>query len=143
MLSGVIEKTGRTCTPENYMKSAPSFQAVQQQVSNIIRDKILVGHRLWFFLSILGLPHSALKTRDLALFLPLRRKLKSHTIVALKALIHAYMGRQVGMGYEDSLEDARACMDLFRSCEDMYEGMIAAGTWPCNLPPTVYAQYIT
>ncbi|KAG7099497.1 hypothetical protein E1B28_001343 [Marasmius oreades] len=83
-------------------------------------------------------------TRDLALFLPLRRKLKSRKIVDLKTLTHAYMGRRVGMSYEDSyfqLEDARACMDLFRSCEDTYEGMIAAGTWPCNLPPIVFAQY--
>lgn len=41
------------------------------------------------------------------------------------------------------LELARASMDLFRSCEEVYEGIVRSGTWPCDLPPSSYSQYFT
>ena len=31
-------------------------------------------------------------------------------------------------------------MDLFRFCEDTFEGIIARGAWPCDLPPSTYAE---
>ncbi len=103
---------------------APSFQDVQNRVSTIIRNKILVGHCLWKFLSVkksiigilvrcvdiwpaplkvLGISHPAIETRDLALFLPLRERLKQRSIVDLSTLMHYFMGRNVGLHYEDSV----------------------------------------
>ncbi|KAF8078271.1 hypothetical protein FPV67DRAFT_1403782 [Lyophyllum atratum] len=127
----------------NDLVNAPHFQDVQLRVANIIKNKIIVGHSLWNFLSVLGLSHSALYTRDLALFKPLRKKLKSRCAVSLPTLVHLYMGRTVGMGYEDSLELSRASMDLFRCCEQVFEQVISDGAWPCNLPPSSFAQYYT
>ncbi|KAF8168286.1 hypothetical protein B0H34DRAFT_54432 [Crassisporium funariophilum] len=135
-------------TPEtglNYLHlySAPLFVGIQQRVAALIRNKILVGHRIWDFLSVLGLSHPALNTRDLALFRPLRRMLGSPSVVELATLVHLFMGRNLGLDYENSLESSRAAIDLFRSCEESFEGAVAAGAWPCDLPPSAYAQYFS
>ncbi|KAF8898396.1 hypothetical protein BD779DRAFT_1483689 [Infundibulicybe gibba] len=92
-------------------------------------------------LQVLGLSHVTLHTRDLALFRPMRKKLKSRTVVELPALVQVFMGRNVRLGYEDSLETARAALDLFRSCERVFEHVIYNGAWPCDLPPTSFAAY--
>ncbi|KAM6497953.1 hypothetical protein JOM56_005901 [Amanita muscaria] len=125
--------------------AAPPFQDVQRRVSHIIADKIIIGHCLWTFLSVLGLVHPAIDTRDLALFRPLRKKLKSRSIIGLPTLVHLFMGRNVGLDYENSLkvELVRAGLDLFRSVEDLFEGIIKTGAWPCDLPPSNYAAYYT
>ncbi|KAF9073793.1 hypothetical protein BDP27DRAFT_1215432, partial [Rhodocollybia butyracea] len=126
--------------------NAPPFDQVRDHVASVIRSKIVVGHSLWLFLSIMGLSHPALETRDLALFIPLRRKLQSTRVVDLKTLVQVYMGRNIGL-VEDSvisqLENARACIDLFRACEEPFERVIATGAWPCNLPPVSYSEYFT
>ena len=107
---------------------------------------------------VLGLSHSALNTRDLALFRPLRKKLRNRSVIDLPVLVHVFMGRN-SLDCEDSvrlatsreetfgkltlinqLEFSRAAMDLFRSCEDTFEGIIATGAWPCDLPPSAYAE---
>ncbi|KAJ3827406.1 hypothetical protein EV361DRAFT_110577 [Lentinula raphanica] len=123
--------------------NAPPFDEIRNRVASLIKSKIIVGHSLWLFLSIMGLSHSALETRDLALFRPFRRKLYSSRIVDLPTLVHVYMGRNIRLGVEDSLENARACIDLFRSCEAQFEHVIHAGSWPCDLPPASYSQYLT
>ncbi|KAJ3797820.1 hypothetical protein GGU11DRAFT_682871, partial [Lentinula aff. detonsa] len=123
--------------------NAPVFDEVRNRVASLIQGKIIVGHSLWVFLSIMGLSHSTLETRDLALFRPLRRKLHSSRIVDLPTLVYIYMGQKIGRSTEDSLENARACIDLFRSCEVQFEDVVHVGAWPCDLPPTSYSQYFT
>ncbi|KIM48376.1 hypothetical protein M413DRAFT_62131, partial [Hebeloma cylindrosporum] len=129
----------------NYLKlcNGQCFADVQERVAALIRNKILVGHRIWNFLSVLGLSHPALSTRDLALFSPLRKRLKSRSVVELAGLVKLFMERNVGLDYEDSLEFARAAMDLFRSCEEVFEGIVATGEWPCDLPPLAFAEYFS
>lgn len=102
---------------------APLFEDVQLRVAEIIKGKIIIGHSLWTALSVmsqrtmrlihllkfskvLGLSHPALYTRDLALFQPLRNKLKSRYIIDLPTLVQLFMGRNMGMGYEDSVSRA-------------------------------------
>lgn len=50
---------------------------------------------------MLGLSHPALDTRDLALFRPLRKRLKSRCLVSLPTLVSIFMGREVGLDYEN------------------------------------------
>jgi RNA exonuclease 4 len=100
----------------------------------------------------MGIPHPTIDTRDLALFRPLRKKLKSRFIVELPALFRVFAGRNMGHGYLDSvrnafrsrnlgltphkqLEYAKASLELFRICYQIFEGRIEAGSWPCDLPP--------
>ncbi|EFI28608.1 hypothetical protein CC1G_13634 [Coprinopsis cinerea okayama7 len=63
-------RTGATGITESLLQppQARSFQIVQQQVANLIKGKILVGHSLWNDLSVLGIPHPAVATRDVALY---------------------------------------------------------------------------
>ena len=51
---------------------------------------------------VLGLSHSALNTRDLALFRPLRKKLRNRSVVDLPVLVYVFMGRN-SLDYEDSV----------------------------------------
>ncbi|KIL71012.1 hypothetical protein M378DRAFT_116496 [Amanita muscaria Koide BX008] len=136
-------RTAETGIQYSHLANAPPFQDVQRRVSHIIADKIIIGHCLWTFLSVLGLVHPAIDTRDLALFRPLRKKLKSRSIIGLPTLVHLFMGRNVGLDYENSVELVRAGLDLFRSVEDLFEGIIKTGAWPCDLPPSNYAAYYT
>lgn len=41
------------------------------------------------------------------------------------------------------LELARAALDLFRSVEDLFEGVVKTGVWPCDLPPSSHSGYYT
>jgi RNA exonuclease 4 len=54
-----------------------------------------------YFDKVLGLSHAALLTRDLALFRPFRKKLRSRSVISLSTLVHLFMGRNVGMDYEN------------------------------------------
>ncbi|KAF9014986.1 hypothetical protein BDQ17DRAFT_1294436 [Cyathus striatus] len=134
-------RTAQTGLHYAHLANAPMFAEVQQQVISLIRDKIIVGHRIWTFLSVLGLKHPAIHTRDLALYRPLRRKLQSNVVVELDTLVHIYMGRNLGLDYENSLEIARACMDLFRSCRNVFEDVVQEGAWPCDLPPAEHREH--
>ncbi|KAF8350218.1 hypothetical protein F5887DRAFT_944324, partial [Amanita rubescens] len=134
-------RTAETGIQYSNLVNAPLFQDVQRRVAHIIEDKIIIGHSIWTFLSVLGLVHPAIDTRDLALYRPIRKKLKSRTIVELPTLVHLFMGRSVGLDYENSLELARAALDLFRSVEDLFEEVVKTGVWPCDLPPSSYSDY--
>ncbi|KAJ7597615.1 hypothetical protein C8J56DRAFT_771385, partial [Mycena floridula] len=136
-------RTAETGLYSGSLISAPPFEQVQQQVASLIRDKIVVGHCLWHFFSVLGLSHPALDTRDVGLFRPFRKKLKARQILSLSTLVHFFMGRKIGLDYEDSTELTRASMDLFRKLSTWFEGIIGSGAWPCDLPPPSYSQYFT
>ncbi|KAF9472465.1 hypothetical protein BDN70DRAFT_475826 [Pholiota conissans] len=125
----------------DHLCNAPSFVDVQKRIAAYIQDKIIVGHRVWIFLAVLGLSHPALHTRDLALFRPMRKKLGSRVVVELSTLVKVFMARDVGLQYEDSAEFSRAAMDLFRSCQEIFEDIITAGQWPCDLPPERFAEH--
>ncbi|KZT06366.1 uncharacterized protein LAESUDRAFT_737079 [Laetiporus sulphureus 93-53] len=124
---------------------APTFIDVQRQVAALIKDKVIIGYSLWQFLSVLGLAHPAIDTRDVALFMPFRRSLGSKPSVTLPlvTLINRLMGRHIGLHGEFPVEHARAALDLFRSCEHTWEEIIETGAWPCALPPTAYANCFT
>ncbi|KAF8203241.1 hypothetical protein BJ912DRAFT_1019004 [Pholiota molesta] len=125
----------------SHLCNAPLFVDVQQRIAAQIQDKILVGHRIWNFLSVLGLSHPALYTRDLSLFRPMRKRLDSRVVVELSTLVETFMARNMGFQYEDSLEFSRAAMDLFRSCQEIFEDIIATGQWPCDLPPSRFSEH--
>ncbi|EPQ60966.1 nucleotide-binding protein [Gloeophyllum trabeum ATCC 11539] len=136
-------RTAETGLYPEHLSSGRPFDEIQRDVANIIRDRILVGYCLWDFLSVMGTSHPAIDTRDVALFLPFRQTLRAKKMVPLSTLVDRLMRRNIGTGLEDPLENARAALDLFRSCEDVWEDMIRSGSWPCSLPPSTYARYFT
>ncbi|KAF8739294.1 hypothetical protein AX14_010078 [Amanita brunnescens Koide BX004] len=120
---------------------ALSFPVVQQHVANLIKGKILVGHSLWNDLSVLGIPHSAADTRDVALYQPFRNALKMpQQIIGLQTLAWQLMCRRCQEGYLHPVENARAALDLYRSCSSEWEDATSKGNWPCALPPSTFSR---
>jgi RNA exonuclease 4 len=109
----------------------------------------------------MDLKHPASHTRDVALFLPFRKSLGLKQSIPLPQLIQQFMNRRIGASFEnpvsiclsfvaldglswfEQIEQARAALDLFRSVEWTWETMVARQTWPCDLPPSAFAQYFT
>ncbi|KAL4069675.1 hypothetical protein V8B97DRAFT_613109 [Scleroderma yunnanense] len=119
----------------------PSFERVQQHVADLIKGKVIVGHSLWNDLSVLGIPHPAVATRDVALYQPFRNALRSPTqVVGLQTLMWHLMCRRCQDGHLHPVENARAALDLYRSVAVEWEGEISAGVWPCFLPPSTFSR---
>lgn len=117
------------------------FDALQLHVAEIIKDKVIVGHSLWNDLSVLGIPHAAVNTRDVALYQPFRNALKSPgQLVRLPTLTFHLMGRRCQEGQQNPLENARAAMDLYRSHANEWETAIRDGQWPTALPPSNFSR---
>lgn len=81
-------------------------------------------------------------------------------MIPLVTLVNEFMGRNIGLHgetpvrtyYRDQrapsltrhqIEEARASLDLFRSCEQIWEGIVKSGAWPCALPPAANGNCFT
>ncbi|KAM6498032.1 hypothetical protein JOM56_005980 [Amanita muscaria] len=117
------------------------FAVVQQYVANLIKGKVLVGHSLWNDLSVLGIPHSAAATRDVALYQPFRNALKMpQQVIGLQTLAWQLMCRRCQEEQLHPVENARAALDLYRSQAEEWEDAITKGNWPCALPPSTFSR---
>ncbi|KAJ7125658.1 hypothetical protein C8R43DRAFT_1029835 [Mycena crocata] len=124
-----------------FSKDAKLFTSVQQEVARLIRGKIIVGHSIWNDLSVLGIPHPAVHTRDVALYQPFRNALRlPHSIIGLQTLLWQLMHRRCQEGLIDPSENARAALDLYRSDASQWETAILKGTWPSCLPPSTFSR---
>ncbi|KAJ7580468.1 hypothetical protein C8J56DRAFT_1006457 [Mycena floridula] len=136
--------------------NAVQFSVVQEHVANLLKGNILVGHSLWNDLSVVGIAHAAVDTRDVGLYQPFRNALRSpRQVVGLQTLAWQLMRRGCQQqesnpdSYPDAnficcqLENARAALDLYRTQQQDCETAIAHGTWPCALPPSSYSRCYT
>ncbi|KAH8120274.1 ribonuclease H-like domain-containing protein [Phellopilus nigrolimitatus] len=124
-------------------ESAMHFNAVQSLIAEYIKGKILVGHSLWQDLSVLGVPHPAVATRDVALYMPFRNALQSpNQVVGLQTLVWHLMRRRIQYGKLDSVENARAALDLYRSDSNTWEAAVSSGKWSCALPPSTLLKML-
>ncbi|KAJ7589247.1 ribonuclease H-like domain-containing protein [Mycena floridula] len=121
--------------------NAVQFSVVQEHVANLLKGNILVGHSLWNDLSVLGIAHPAVNTRDVGLYQPFRNALRSpRQVVGLQTLAWQLMQRRCQQQESNPLENARAALDLYRTQQQNWETAIAHGTWPCALPPSSYSR---
>ncbi|KAF8807321.1 hypothetical protein BYT27DRAFT_6564460 [Phlegmacium glaucopus] len=123
-----------------YSADAWTFNMIQNHASTLFRGKILVGHSLWNDLAVLGLPHPAVDTRDVALYQPFRNALRSNQIIGLQTLAWQLMSRRCQEGQLHPLENARAALDIYRSDSQAWERSISQGNWPCALPPSTFSR---
>lgn len=121
------------------------FNTVQQRVAELIKGKVLIGHCLWNDLSVLGIPHPAVDTRDVALYMPFRNSLKVQQMIGLPTLMWSLMSREIQQAGEPihPVENARAAMDLYRSYNGPWESAIGKANWPCCLPPDTFSRCYT
>ncbi|KAJ7040633.1 hypothetical protein C8F04DRAFT_948393 [Mycena alexandri] len=122
------------------LEDAVSFDQLQQHVANTLSGKIVVGHCLWNDLSVIGVPHPAVSTRDVALYQPFSNALKSpHRIIGLQTLCWEFMRRRCQHGLVDPIEDSRVAIDLYRSHATEWETTILRCNWPSSLPPSTFS----
>ncbi|KAF8333157.1 uncharacterized protein EI90DRAFT_3053184 [Cantharellus anzutake] len=120
-------------TPQN----ASHFTRAQDIAGMLLKGKIIVGYQLWLSLSALGLSHPADQTRDCGTYFPFQTAITPGED-GFKSLIRHFMKWTIRDVLTNTVEDARAAMDLFRSVEVDWEALIARMVWPCLLPPPEY-----
>ncbi|KAI5840704.1 ribonuclease H-like domain-containing protein [Morchella snyderi] len=111
-------------SPAN-MKTAITFEEAQKKVSDSLQDRILVGHAVHHDLEALMLSHPKRDIRDTSRH-PAFRKMSQGRTPGLKKLTKEILGYEIQGGEHSSIEDARACMSLYRLQKDSFESLHAA-----------------
>jgi RNA exonuclease 4 len=133
---------------------AKSFGQVRSAVQSLLYRKILVGHGLENDLQVLRIHHPQSCIRDTSLFEPFMKVDYYHGTLRsrrLRELTAQQLGQHIQLDGEshDSIEDARAAMEVFKSVQASWEYMIG---WQrsqtilhaplCHLQSVRYAQTI-
>ncbi|KIW34260.1 uncharacterized protein PV07_01051 [Cladophialophora immunda] len=118
---------------QSHMKSARQFKEVQMEVVKILKDRVLIGHAIRHDLEVLMISHPHRDIRDTARHPPYR-KLAGGGSPRLKILASELLGFEIQQGEHSSVEDARACMLLFRKDKSVFEREHSK-RWPAQPPP--------
>ncbi|KAJ2782713.1 3'-5' exonuclease [Coemansia interrupta] len=105
------------------LQGAPSFKHVQKQVSDLTKDRILVGHAIKNDLSALMLSHPPMLVRDTSKYEGFRVPGKG--VPGLKTLAKERLGIDIQQGEHSSVVDAKATMLLYRKVKDQWEKDLA------------------
>ncbi|EKX41143.1 hypothetical protein GUITHDRAFT_75058 [Guillardia theta CCMP2712] len=130
--------TGLTLDDLKEEAGAVPLETVQQEVSSLLKDKILVGHALRNDLSVLMLSHPVRSTRDTAKFKVLRQA-GSNGMPRLKDLAAFHLNQKIQDGVHDPIEDARAAMQLYVKFKDMWESSYDVYACKVRCLPDVHA----
>jgi RNA exonuclease 4 len=115
------------------MTDARSLEEVQKDVCELLQDRILVGHAVRHDLDALLISHPKKDIRDTARH-PAYRKIAGGSSPRLKILASELLGLNIQAGAHSSVEDARACMMLFRRDKPAFDREHAK-KWPTPRPP--------
>ncbi len=110
-VSGILPK---------HMVEARPLDQVQADIAKLLNGNILVGHAIRNDLDALKLGHPRRDIRDTARHKPFRQ-LAGGGSPKLKILAAELLGIDIQGGEHSSVEDARACMLLFRREKDAFE----------------------
>merc|ERR1712018_153726 len=94
------------------IENANDFKVVQKEVSDILNDRILVGHAIRHDLKVLFLDHPKRMIRDTSTYKPFRAVFGGRT-PSLKNLSARMLGVSVQQGEHSSVQDAQAAMRLY------------------------------
>eukprot|EP00057_Strongylocentrotus_purpuratus_P025962 XP_011680436.1 PREDICTED: apoptosis-enhancing nuclease-like [Strongylocentrotus purpuratus] len=110
--------------PRNMVNAIP-FNEAQEQVKNLLKDKIVIGHAVWNDFQALKFSHPPNDVRDTSKCKLLAEiygsKCTPGQHLGLKSLAKYLLGIDVQRGEHSSVEDARAAMDLYKLVEDKWE----------------------
>lgn len=115
-----------------HMLTARSFEQVQADIAKLLDANILIGHAVSNDLSALFLSHPKRDIRDTSKHPPYRR-ISAGASPRLKLLASELLGIEIQSGAHSSVEDARACMLLFRRDKEAFEKEHAK-KWPIRQP---------
>lgn len=105
------------------MQHAQPFEQVQEKVGEILKGRVLVGHAIAHDLKALLISHPRSMIRDTSK-LPEFRLLSKGRTPGLKKLAKEILGIDIQGAEHSSVEDARACILLFRKYKDQFEKML-------------------
>uniref|UniRef100_A0A914X7D5 RNA exonuclease 4 n=1 Tax=Plectus sambesii TaxID=2011161 RepID=A0A914X7D5_9BILA len=98
--------------PSN-LRNAENFKKVQKEVSDLLADRIVVGHALQNDFKVLSLAHPRRLTRDTAKYKLFRQMANCFKTPSLKHLAQVVLGIQIQEGEHDSVTDAKVAMQLY------------------------------
>lgn len=102
------------------MATARTFEEVQAEVEQILKDRVLVGHAIKNDLEVLMIGHPKKDIRDTSRFSGFRKYASGRT-PSLKKLAKEVLGVDIQSGQHSSIEDARATMLLFRRHKQAFD----------------------
>ncbi|SAM00239.1 hypothetical protein [Absidia glauca] len=111
-------------TPE-LLKTGCTFKEAQQQVADIIKDRVLIGHAVYNDLKVLMLTHPKLLIRDTSKYKPFRELANGRT-PGLKKLVNSVLKISIQSGSHSSVEDARFTMSLYKHVKADWEKSFGA-----------------
>lgn len=114
-----------------HMKWAVPHDRAVAEIRAILEGKIMIGHDLSHDLKVIGFTQPEDRRRDTAFFRPLRTLagLGMDKNPSLKKLSLRLLGREIQTGCHNSLEDARAALDLYRKHERLWESYLVEQEW--------------
>lgn len=107
----------------HHLETGHDFKVVQKEVAEILRSRILVGHALHNDLAVLFLSHPKRFQRDTSRYKVFRKVTKGNT-PSLKKLASELLGLDIQSAEHDSIEDARAAMQLYQLFRKKWENDI-------------------
>ncbi|XP_006029845.1 RNA exonuclease 4 [Alligator sinensis] len=110
-------------------KKGEDFKKIQEEVADILRGRILVGHAVHNDLKILFLDHPKKKIRDTQRYKPFKQKVKSGR-PSLKLLCEKLLNVKVQTSEHCSIQDAQAAMRLYTLEKKQWEAAIKEKTKP-------------
>ena len=102
------------------INNGEDFVTVQKEISDLTKGKVLVGHTLRSDLKVLFLDHPRQDRRDISEYKPLKEKTKCYR-PSLKLMSDVLLGKPIQRGHHDSVEDARATMQLYLLVKKLWE----------------------
>jgi DNA polymerase III epsilon subunit-like protein len=100
-------------TPKLLRDHGKPFKEIQQKVSDILKNKIIIGHGLKNDLDALMLDHPRKLLRDTARYKPLRHP-KTKNPRSLKHLARDFLQKEIQTGQHSSVEDARIALEIYQ-----------------------------
>ncbi|KAH8270567.1 hypothetical protein KR018_011668 [Drosophila ironensis] len=97
------------------------FHLVQNEVVQLLQGRILVGHGLCHDLAVLDIRHPFEHIRDTSRYKPLCELVSAGRTPSLKSLAMAILGMEIQTGEHNSVEDARAAMNIYNRIADDWE----------------------
>ncbi|XP_043189890.1 RNA exonuclease 4-like isoform X2 [Amphibalanus amphitrite] len=109
--------------PKDLVKGE-EFEVVQREVAALLKGRVLVGHAVYNDLKVLMLSHPKKHTRDTASYKPFR-KMFNGGIPSLKNLSMKVLAVDIQKGEHDSVQDARATMQIYQTHRREWEAAVA------------------
>ncbi|KAJ2060399.1 3'-5' exonuclease [Coemansia sp. S146] len=101
-----------------------AFKVVQEEVADLVKDRVLVGHAIKNDLAALMISHPPLLIRDTSRY-PEFKKLNKGAAPALRKLAASLLSITIQEGEHSSVTDAKTTMLLYRKVKDEWELALA------------------